>query len=134
MKELMFHDKALNRAVPARILVIGGSGKKTFCKLMKQHDDRLEYFTFSDEAPNGELPPVMVDIVNEDVYMQLRAMNFFTHVFYVDRGGVSAQDDNSPVSFNPHEMILVDNSLGLDHLEEEAGYCVSLMNLLVEAE
>ena len=129
---LMFYDKVKKELTPLRVLVIGkdGAGKKTFVNRLHE----LHPGFISQVFGEGDMSDVNVVIGAPDQkgldYVMER--EYFTHVFWVDDGArVQREEDYKyELSFDPHRMVLVDNSLGLEHLYEEVGYTMLMMGLI----
>jgi len=114
---LMFNDKSRKEMVPLKVLILGaeGSGKKTFAEeLMK-----VEGFVRGDNI-HVDVGPVVAEVLLNN--------GTVTHVFWIEAGHRVDKGDY-PIECDPYRMIIVDNTLSLEHLKEEANYCKEMMGI-----
>ena len=136
MKEpIMFYDKVKKELTPLRVLVLGkiGAGKTTFANRLKElHEGFVVEEPTDYDTPIRAGVNVVVGVPDQEGLDYAMKEEFFTHVFWVDDGTRVAREAGVEYNIKPdfYRMILVDNSLGLDHLHTEVGYCMTMMGII----
>jgi septin family protein len=133
---IMFFDVVTKSLTPLRVLVLGkqGAGKTTFANRLKElHPGFVaKEFDETDNVHDMVAVNVVVGAPDQAGLDHVVANEYFTHVFWIDAAGrVPLQEDYEyNLKVNPHTMVIVDNSLGFDHFNQEVAYCMSMMGLI----
>lgn len=126
--ELLFKDRPSGELIPLKILIIGksGSGKNTLAEMFTESNPFLVAESHDFYDPNEA--NICVGCPDQEALDQAIAAQSFTHIFWVEAGN-RTHDGETNLTCQPFSMIIVDNTLGLGHLFEEAGYCMSMMGV-----